>query len=1048
AFPIEPEWLPPTAQLGYLIVAADAFEDTARIIADWKSRKGYSVKLRTVGDLGGTAGSIRNWIVSEYDSAAVPPMFVLLVGDNDDVPSFEGDSSSSETDTPYGDLDGSGFIPELFVGRISPEDASQLAGFMRRIVSYERFDLPAGHRDFAHKAAFLASDDASNWDLAEETQRYVIGEHFAPAGFDCDSIWAHSDPLAGEHSIAAVEDGRSILSYTGHGGYYSWSGPSVEADDVRALFNADEYPFVISNACITGTFHLAECFGETWIRQENAGAIGFIGASNNSYWDEDDIMERVMFDDVFRADYRFAGGMLNRGLMGVYVAYPASAEYYFDEYNLLGDPSLAIWFGDPTELLAVYPSMLSVGGAVSVSVTSGGVAVDSAMVCATNGSAVHSVGYTDLSGNVTLSVAGAGIGDTIYITASAYDMVPHAGFAIVGDGGPWLAMDSISIDDSAGDDDGVADIGETVALTVWLKNIGAEDAVSVVGWLRTDEVAATIVDSTSGFGTIVEAGSGSNATPFSVDLNNDIEDGEVLNFTIHTEDIVDSSWEVPLGLAIAAPALSIVSHTMSDSLGGDGDGFLEPGESARFTVDVLNDGGETARFLSLSLALEPNPYVSVTAASSGIDSIVPGRTRTNSPAFELSADTSCPTPYMVEAFVTARDYRGSSCTDTIVVTVGTAGFVEDCESGIGGWLSDGIWHLSEHRFASPGHCWYSGVEDNFMYRDSTDAVLISPESATPDDAMLTFWHYFNTEDYYDICYVYYTTDGGGSWYEVGQFTGPAGRWQFARFDLSSVLSPGTPVRFKFVMSADVYAGGEGWYIDDIEFASSQRAYLGAGGVEPFAGDGSTDFRFVTTCCASSGSVPSSAKVIVDGAEHNLSLAGGSLTTGALFEYHTTLVPDEYSYHYEFVFGTDTVRFPKSGEIDGPFVSTALYSFDVGSNDAGISHYGPLDDWEYGVPSSGPSSVPVGTNCWATNLDGDYSDSSRSRLVLPAMDLSGLEKAYLCFYHWYRFQSSESFSFHDGGNIKISVDGGLDTFLVHPQLGYDGNASQYNHFVAW
>jgi len=403
---------------------------------------------------------------------------------------------------------------------------------------------------------------------------------------------------------------------------------------------------------------------------------------------------------------------------------------------------------------------------------------------------------------------------------------------------------------------------------------------------------------------------------------------------------------------------------------------------------------------------------------------------------------------MVEAFVTARDYRGSSCTDTIVVTVGTAGFVEDCESGIGGWLSDGIWHLSEHRFASPGHCWYSGVEDNFMYRDSTDAVLISPESATPDDAMLTFWHYFNTEDYYDICYVYYTTDGGGSWYEVGQFTGPAGRWQFARFDLSSVLSPGTPVRFKFVMSADVYAGGEGWYIDDIEFASSQPAYLGAGSVEPFAGDGSTDFRFVTTCCTSGGSVPSSAKVIVDGAEHNLSLAGGSLTTGALFEYHTTLAPDEYSYHYEFVFGMDTVRFPKSGEIDGPFVSTALYTFDVGSNDAGISHYGPLDDWEYGVPSSGPSSVPIGTNCWATNLDGDYSDSSRSRLVLPAMDLSGLEKAYLCFYHWYRFQSSESFSFHDGGNIKISVDGGLDTFLVHPQLGYDGNASQYNHFVAW
>ncbi len=1050
AFSVAPKWLPPTTQLGYLIVAADAYIDTAMILADWKFLKGYSVKIRTVSELGGTANSIRDWIIADYDSAAVAPVFVLLVGDFDEVPSFEGNESESETDTPYGDMDATGYIPELFVGRISPENPSQLADFIRRNIAYEKFDFPTAHMDFANKATFLGSDDGSWWELAESTQRYVIGEHFAPAGLDCDSIWAHSDPSSGDNSRTAAEDGRTILSYTGHGGYYSWSAPSWSADDVRDLGNEFEYPFVISNACITGTFHLAECFGETWMRQEDAGAIGFIGASNNSYWDEDDIMERVMFDDVFEADYRFAGGMLNRGLLGVYIAYPSNSEYYYDEYNLLGDPSLAIWFGDPSELVAVYPPTLSVGGVVSVNVTSGGAVVDSAMVCATNGSTVHSVGYTDAFGNIDLSVVGAGMDDTIFITVSVYDMVPHVGFAIIGSGGPWLMMDSISIDDSAGDGDGAADIGESIGLTVWLRNIGGEDAASVVGLLRSDEIAVGIVDSTGNFGTIVEGGRGANVPPFAFDLSSAISDGEVMDFMIFAEDAVDSSWDIPVGVIVNAPDMCLASHELSDSIGGDGDGFFEPGETARLSVDIFNDGGETARFITVSLSVETNPHVVVGVASSGIDSILPGGTRTNSPSFELSADASCPTPYMIEAYITAQDFRGPSCVDTIILTVGTAGLYDDCESGIGGWVSGGVWHISDHRFASPGHSWYSGVEDYFLYTDSLDAELISPVVSTPVDAVLTFSHYFNTEYEYDPCYVSYSTDGGGSWSEIGEFSGPSGMWQLARFDLSSVLAPGTPVMLKFTLSADVYCGGEGWYIDDISFSSPSVANVGAGGVEPFAGNGSTDFRFVVTCRAQDGVVPSAARVVIDGTVHNLTLADGSLATGALFDYNTTLAPGDYSYHYEFIFGGVTVRFPDSGEIAGPFVSSGLYTLDVGSSESGITHYGygPMDDWEYGAPSTGPSSVPIGTNCWATNLDGNYSDSSRSRLVLPPMSLAGLDGAFLCFYHWYRFQSATGFSFHDGGNIKIAVDGSADTFLVHPQFGYDGNASQYNHFVDW
>jgi hypothetical protein len=46
----------------------------------------------------------------------------------------------------------------------------------------------------------------------------------------------------------------------------------------------------------------------------------------------------------------FTGGMRLKGLMGVYNTYPSNAEYYFDMYNLFGDPSTALWYNVPQTL--------------------------------------------------------------------------------------------------------------------------------------------------------------------------------------------------------------------------------------------------------------------------------------------------------------------------------------------------------------------------------------------------------------------------------------------------------------------------------------------------------------------------------------------------------------------------------------------------------------------------------------------------------------------------------------------------------------------------
>ena len=50
------------------------------------------------------------------------------------------------------------------------------------------------------------------------------------------------------------------------------------------------YPFVASHACLSGDFGQQEVFGETWVLQQNKGALVYWGSSTYSYWDEDDAL--------------------------------------------------------------------------------------------------------------------------------------------------------------------------------------------------------------------------------------------------------------------------------------------------------------------------------------------------------------------------------------------------------------------------------------------------------------------------------------------------------------------------------------------------------------------------------------------------------------------------------------------------------------------------------------------------------------------------------------------------------------------------------------
>ncbi|MFN8370335.1 MAG: C25 family cysteine peptidase [Bacteriovoracaceae bacterium] len=201
------------------------------------------------------------------------------------------------------------------------------------------------------KAAFLATND--QYEVAEGSHNYVMDNFTKQREYT--GIFPEADTLGGDKlyaiSFRANKDdvvetfnlGRTIINYSGHGATTYWDAPRFSQRDVLNIKDNGAYPFVISNACITGKFTVAESFGETWLKAKN-GAIMFFGSMENTYWDEDDILERRMFDGIFMQQKESFQAITEYGMKELWRHYGGAgrSRYYWETYVTFGDASLKL----------------------------------------------------------------------------------------------------------------------------------------------------------------------------------------------------------------------------------------------------------------------------------------------------------------------------------------------------------------------------------------------------------------------------------------------------------------------------------------------------------------------------------------------------------------------------------------------------------------------------------------------------------------------------------------------------------------------------------
>jgi hypothetical protein len=519
----------------YLIITHNNFHSEVNNLAQWLTKKGFNVKVANQDSINPwTTSTIEHYI----DAQSPAPTYLLLVGDVNGgyMPAPIGSSSGKVTDLYYAELDGTGYLPDIFYGRLSCETTTHISTMVNKIINYETANLPDPVTWFK-KDAFCAGND--NYIITEGTHNHCTSTFMNPHGYTTYKLYEQTYGATSADVTNNVNDGRILITMSGHGSDDGWhDGPLFVVYHVNALSNGNKLTIATGHCCLANNFgsSINPCGGESWVRKENGGAVAYYGSCPYTYWDEDDWLEREWYEAIYADSiYEHARFTLDGMYDGVELSGSWSKQYYYEAYHVLGDPSLDIWTDVPQSMIVTHDVVVFPGDtSYTVSVQKDGTPLNEALVCCwipTQSPDMHVVGYTDAAGVISLDVSPTTTpGDTMFVTVTKHNYIPYEGYALVtAASGPYITLGTTIIDDAGGN--GQVNPGEAIDLGVWAKNVGFDTAFSVYGLLSTSDSYTTITIDSSEYGDIAPDDSLLSDPYYSFSIANDCPNNHGIGLT-------------------------------------------------------------------------------------------------------------------------------------------------------------------------------------------------------------------------------------------------------------------------------------------------------------------------------------------------------------------------------------------------------------------------------------------------------------------------------------------------------------------------------------
>jgi hypothetical protein len=656
----------------YVILSNPLFKTTLKPFIDWKAQKGFNV-IEAYTDnpvVGNTPATIKQYLQNLYSNPPAgmsPPTFLLIVGDVNLLPSFHSDLGQHVTDLYYAEYTGDK-LPEIFYGRFPASNVAELQVMIDKTLEYEKYQMP--DPSYLAKATLISGADAShqlNWSNGQI--RYASDNYFnAAQNIDAAVVLQPSSISDVDKAIQSISSGVGFADYTAHCSAAGWSDPKFTTAELSSLKNDHKYTLMVGNCCLSARFD-QDCFAKAVLTLPGKGAIGYIGGSNDTYWDEDywwstgfkaitgnpayDVQYPGALDGAFHThnevtDQWFItqGQLLVAGNMAVEQSNSTLKAYYWEIYCLMGDPSLTMYYGIPKTLKHDYQQLLPIGATSFI--------INSEPNAYTAISMNGKLAGAAMAGNDGVAVVNlipftlAGDADVVITKQNSEPFIGKV--RVDAPTGAYMLLSSYTLHDAIGNNDGFADDGEQPTLNINLKNFGKQASRNLSLKLTSQDSLVTIKQAVSTLPSVASADSAILNDAFQIIIDSLTPDRHIANLSLEVTDGTNS-WTSNFTLPIRSGILELGTEIIYDPAPGNGNGMMDPGETITLKIPIKNTGHSKTTQATLSLSTD-NQSLKLNNSSVVLGDLLPGEQKTAE--FNITAASNTPVGTMTKVSLQAK----------------------------------------------------------------------------------------------------------------------------------------------------------------------------------------------------------------------------------------------------------------------------------------------------------------------------------------------------------------------------------------------------------
>ncbi len=476
----------------YVIVTGNSYSSYFASFAEFKTKQGYNVLIKTTNDIYSEYSGvdnqekIRNFIKYAYQNLGTE--YVLLGGDVEIVPhrGFYGSVNSTsgliedydipadlyyaaldrvgsgtgpdwnvDNDNKWGENSEADYFAEICVGRISADIGSEFTAALNKQMMYQQ--SPVGSD--LEKAIMVGEQLNSNpliWGGTYKDEVMNGGNYNGyyttgfPGNFTIQTQYERNGSWSYSDLKEKMNDGTNIINHLGHSNvdnnmkFYRnhVTNSNLTSNGINhnfyIIYTQGCYPASFDNRRTNGSYDPEDCIGEKFTTISN-GCVAFIGNSRYGWFTtggtngSSQYLDRQFFDALFGENIHKLGEMNNDSKedgASQCNSWDALRWSYYAT-NLFGDPSLDVWTNTPGTLTPSYANSINITDTqLSVYVGISGALVGLSQ----DGSHIGS-GITDGTGNVTVIFDNPTSSGTLDIYISAHNYSIYTGTINVGGGG-------------------------------------------------------------------------------------------------------------------------------------------------------------------------------------------------------------------------------------------------------------------------------------------------------------------------------------------------------------------------------------------------------------------------------------------------------------------------------------------------------------------------------------------------------------------------------------------------------------------------------------